>query len=422
MRRHDVLALIFFMSCTPSVLAQQPTIPTSILQVNPAAVQALREVIDAQNADRGETEERPAFDPALLSRIGDASAIRQTVIAAGPRTLDPGQSVYVKRDEPARPLPCSPSREGGQCMESQISYITTTMAQEVVNLSLVWESTERLRMSGGNGFGAELFLQLRNVDAPNTEQELSGPIQVAVSAPVDAIDPGPIIEFDRTNRFLPVTLSVSSPEDPTLVRLAPSGTADSQEITFLVTRPTLDLSIGRQSILGFGLETTTVSVRANGVDSPAGTVSLTTRLGNTNLNNVPFDGNLATTFVRSSGTGSDTIVARLANFEDATATVDYRMPWSWLIAVLIGAVVGMALRMTMQARTPGGRDGLAFNVVLGLIGGLLTAVLYGLGVNILPLPLPGGFSEGLAFVLSAIGAWVFPKWLAGLAPGQAGGG
>src|SRR5690606_9760484 len=180
-----------------------------------------------------------------------------------------------------------------------------------------------------------------------------------------------------------------------LVRLSPAASADSHEVTFDVDRPRLQLSIGQDSLLGFGLETASVSVRAATGSLPAGAhIAITSSIGKLDRNDVPFENGRASTFVRSRGLGSDTITASLAPFVDAVDTIEYRRPWTWLFAVLAGAVFGITIRLVTRSKAPTGEHGVTYNIAIGATGAVVTAVLYALGVNILPLPLPGGFSEG----------------------------
>jgi hypothetical protein len=226
-----------------------------------------------------------------------------------------------------------------------------------------------------------------------------------------------MVTIGKTNSFSDVTLEVSAPQDPTVVALTPERLAEPQAISFAVMRPTLQVEIGQDAIPGYGLETAPVTVRAVG-EPPAGAITVTSQLGRLDQNTISIDPKtgVASTFIRSRGTGQDTVSASLSPFAPATDTIEYEEPWSWLIAVLLGVVVGVGIRLAMRAKQDPPKSGIGFNVAIGFIGGVITAVLYALGVNILPLQLPGGFSEALAFVLSALGGWVFPRWLEALGP------
>ncbi len=333
-------------------------------------------------------------------------------------TIKLGEYLFINSAEPARAIDCV-ATDLGECLETSFRYLAMTDAGDPLDLSLVLESTKKLRYITGDGnFIGNIFVQLKDHDSPTEVKDMSTAIQVVVSAPVDTIKPGTLIDITQTNYFQNVTLAVKTPEEPTVVKLTPARSADPQEVEFGVTRPTLELRVGQDSILGFGLETATVTVQANGVDSPPSTaITVTSKKGRLNQNAISFDADgIARTFVRSRATGADLITAELSPFSDGADSVVYEKPWTWLIAVLLGAIVGIGIRLTMRAKQADKNPGVAFDVSIGLLGGLMTAVLYALGVNILPLPLPNGFSEGLTFLLSALGGWVFPKWLSGLGP------
>lgn len=173
-------------------------------------------------------------------------------------------------------------------------------------------------------------------------RKIATPIQIVIIAPFDVIEPGSLLNISETNRFHNIHVAAKAPPEPTLVRLAPSGDVEAREFELGVLRPTLELDVGSESILGFGLETTEVTVRAFGIDSyPATPVSLTAGIGRLEQTSVGLDANgFARTALRSRNVGTDTISASLAPFGDGEVKVTYERPTTWLAVVLLGAVTG----------------------------------------------------------------------------------
>lgn len=409
------VALMLAATATPAQ-TERVISPQELSRLNPEAVSR----IESGSATR--------LSPAAMRRL-DSVAIRApaagdaaTAAASQPALrIRPDQYVVVASAEPTRTFSCDQAGNG-QCIETPLRYLAMTPQGESLDLSLVLASTDRLRFDNeSERFVASIFVQLRDMKAPDAVKDIGSAIRVVVNAEVDEIQPNPMVEIVQTNRFSDLTLTVSEPQDPTLVRLTPERMAQAQELTFGVARPSLKVELGTDSILGFGLETTSVTVQTDGVaTAPTNAISITTESGHLDQPSLRIDREtrIASTLLRSRGTGPDRVTASLSPFTSGVDDIEYEMPWSWFIAVGLGMVVGIGIRLAMRAKQQPPASGVGFNIVLGAIGGIITAVLYALGVNILPLPLPGGFSESLTFVLSALGGWVFPRWLETLSPAK----
>jgi hypothetical protein len=410
---------------SPALLAQNERVITAeeLRKFNPVTIESVqpqtataRLPSDATRRLRDLTVDRST----VASSVSRAPAGATTT--PGEIRITPDQYVVLKTAEPARSLDCARS-DLAKCTETPVRFLAMTPQGSPLNLALVLASTGTLHFdSRSDRFVGNVFVQLKDLDAPGEVKDIGSSIRVVVSADVDDIKPGPMVTIGKTNSFSDVTLEVSAPQDPTVVALTPERLAEPQAISLVVKRPTLQVEIGQSAILGFGLETAPVTVRSVG-EPPAGAITLSSHIGRLDQNALSIDPatGIATTFIRSRGTGRDTVSASLSPFAPATGTIEYEKPWSWLIAVLLGVVVGIGIRLAMRARQQPPKPGVGFDVIIGIIGGVIVAVLYALGVNILPLQLPGGYSEALAFVLSALGGWVFPRWLEALGPKKAGG-
>ncbi len=331
-------------------------------------------------------------------------------------TISPDEYLVLDTGRAAKAVSCN-TPGAKNCIQAPFQFLTMTRRGKELNLSLVLTSSNDLRyVESKDRFVGDIFLQLRDMAAPNAVKNISTAISIAVSGPLDEIKPTAILNIKKTNTFQEVKLEVRNPEEPTIIQLTPAHSAAPLEVKFGVSRLGLTVSVGQNPILGYGLETTTVTVRATGMeDIPPGAISITSKKGQLDQNTITFDEHgVASTTIRSGSVGEDTITAKLSPFSPGSVTVTYTPPWSWLAAVLIGAVLGIALRVTMRMKHPDMKGGLVFDISIGLLGGLFTALLYALGVNILGLSLPSGYSEGLTLLLSGLGGWVFPGWLSKL--------
>ncbi|MBT8052369.1 MAG: hypothetical protein HKN57_04655 [Xanthomonadales bacterium] len=421
MKKQILIALTASAFSMPIAQAQQERVITAeeLQRFNPRSVQLIKKT-DMTAAGATINEER------LRGLPIDRSAISGPAITAGraPASLPedyrvtPGEYLMIESLEPPLSLDCAGA--SGSCIQTPIRFLTLTPEGAKLNLALTLASTERFILDqAANRFIGSAHVQLRDTDNPDEVREIGATIRVVVSADVDEIEPGTSLEFGQTNRFQNVRLAALSPENPTVVTLTPERSADPQKIAFSVVKPRLLVELGQERILGLGLETVTVTVRTEGIEAlPRESIAVSSESGLLTDNTLRIDhqSGVGSTLLRSRGMGKDTITAKLARFTDGSASIVYATPWSWLIAVLLGIIVGVGIRLAMRAKQQTPRSGVVFNIVIGIIGGLLTAVLYAQGVNVLPLPLPGGFSEALTFVLSALGGWVFPRWLEALGP------
>jgi hypothetical protein len=355
---------------------------------------------------------------------GSLASVSRTPIspnAAGAVTISLDEYVVLDSSLPERQVGCETS-VSDNCIETPLRFLAMTDKGESIDLSLVFVTTENLRFDHRQSrFVGNLFVQLRDLNEPGDAKSLGSKIRVAVNADVDDINPGALVEFAETNTFQDIALAAVSPQDPTLVRLTPERLASPQEIVFDISRPELKVSIGKEKILGFGLETTTVNVQFEGVEAiPEAAITISSESGHLEQNTIRVndESRVATTHIRSRGTGSDRVTAELPPFEIGSDEIYYEQPWSWVIAVLMGILIGIGIRLAMRARQATPSSSIAFNIAISICGGLVTAILYGLGVNILPIPLPSGFSEGLTFLLSALGGWIFPQWLDAISQGS----
>jgi hypothetical protein len=176
------------------------------------------------------------------------------------------------------------------------------------------------------------------------------------------------------------------------------------------------------SIDGFGVETSSVTLRAEGLPSPkVRAVILAATQGRLLETRLTLDeSGIAATELRSQGTGVASISARSPPLLAAEPiTIPFGVPWAFLISALLGGAVGGTIRFA-RARLKGG-EASPLDVVIGLLVGLVAAGLGVLGRNVTDFDV-GPVANELAVFLVAAGAGLTgPSVLAGLSKRAAGG-
>ena len=167
--------------------------------------------------------------------------------------------------------------------------------------------------------------------------------------------------------------------------------------TMAVERPVLTLRVSPERLQGFGLEA--ADVKLEGADG-AGEASLSVSQGRLEASNLASGG---TTTLRSSGVGEGTITASLSGYQEARATVTYVLPIAFFLAALVGGLFGAGIQWT--ALGGGKKEGanLGLSMGTGALVGLLLAVAWALGVNVVGLSLASGFNEAAVFLIAAVG-------------------
>src|SRR5207247_10851749 len=110
-----------------------------------------------------------------------------------------------------------------------------------------------------------------------------------------------------------------------------------------------------------------------------------------------------TTSLRSRGVGPDRLTITSARSDPFVLTITYAFPVAFLIFALLGGLVGTLISL-FQAR---GRQRAAVRaryMAAGVLSGLVAVVAWGLGANLLgvPVTIPYG-SEAAAFVIAYLG-------------------
>jgi len=213
------------------------------------------------------------------------------------------------------------------------------------------------------------------------------------------------ITIEHTNLpFARVNLVNEAPA-PVTVRIRSSISHDIDEIT-LDVKTAIDVKPSPEEIDGLGLGTAGINVQIKSLTEYEGLgVTLTTNKGRIENNNLSLDKqNRASTRIRSIGLGTATITATSGAVPITTTSVDFVVPWFFLLFTLAGGLIGASIRLLMT------KSKNATSVVRRLARGVFVAIVvtagYAIGVILTPLVPEATAGEALMFVLAAIGSYI----------------
>jgi hypothetical protein len=214
-----------------------------------------------------------------------------------------------------------------------------------------------------------------------------------------------------------VRMVMSTPRDSVSLHVRPSFSPRGQVVWLRVDRPQLLVAPSPLKISGLGLETATITI---GEPLSAGTwpIIVSTTQGRLDSTRVAVSadrpGVLA---LRSEGVGVAIVRARHPQFREGRADVVFVWPTGFLIAAvvggLLGAIVGTAREQGKGKGTFGKFIG---STVIGLLTGLIVAVIYALGVNLTSVDIKVQFGEAVTFAIAALAAVFGPEILPGRKP------
>lgn len=259
------------------------------------------------------------------------------------------------------------------------------------------------------GFAGEILIGIEDEEHPEESRPLGRTIRVLVTANADTTTPNGV-SIDHTNLpFVSVRIVALRPGDSVRVRLRPEFDPTGIDLALPVVRPDLSLRASPEQIQGFGLETATLSIRADGIaitDSLAVTLSSNRSRPEPTIVWLGASG-VTTALIRSSGIDTAIVRAEAAGMQPASVMLLFVTPWAFVIAALSGGLVGGVIRyITLKTQrvekilfVP-----LLVHVLLGVLAGFVTAVAYAVGINLLNVHPTATVGEALVFVIAALGA------------------
>jgi hypothetical protein len=229
--------------------------------------------------------------------------------------------------------------------------------------------------------------------------DLSAPITFEVLG-VAAKPNQPVVE-KTAPPFQTVAIEADNPNEAINVRVRSLLNPTEESVVSLpVERLHLRASVSPETIQGWGLEKATVAVWAEKSSAAGYGVQLRSRLGRLEPPSLTLDPEArGVSSVRSVSTGKDRLIVEGVNFEPATVEVEYVLPLRFILAALVGGLLG---------GLPGS-GGRTRKVLHALVYGILVFGIFATGINLTGLALPQNAGEVVVFVVSAIGALMGPK-------------
>lgn len=254
-------------------------------------------------------------------------------------------------------------------------------------------------------FTGSIFVGLEEPGAAPV-RALGRQVLLLVTASDARADP-PQVSLDHTSLpYKHVRLTSASPAGDTIVlHIRTTFDPNPVNVPVPVLRSSLSVSVTPRRINGFGLEATTVGVRAEPV-LPRASVLLTASKGSIDPAVVQLDSSgITTASLRSAGTGLDTVEAKGQSLRSASATVAYVFPWAFLVAAIVGGLVGGLVRELLVVT--GTKEGVRFGrFVLGWVAfiliGIVVVVAWAVGIDLLGIRLSAVYGEGLVAVIAAL--------------------
>jgi hypothetical protein len=234
------------------------------------------------------------------------------------------------------------------------------------------------------------------------DRDLPQPIVLAFgSTSIDRIEP---LQLEFSTAGIPQDVEVRSEtvSDDATISVRPSLGGPAVEVPIASRQaPLLSISITRDTILGFGLESGRASVQVEHVLAPGG-MEIALEIdrgwladGGVVRLNERGRGDIT---IRSVGLGEARLTSRDPVFASVQPdTLRFAPPWLFMAAILIGGTLG-----TLATREA--REGWWKALPAGIATGVIVVAAYAVGINLLGVAPAAVAGEALAGVLAALGA------------------
>lgn len=246
-------------------------------------------------------------------------------------------------------------------------------------------------------FRGTFLFGLIDSSSRQSTSRLAVPVRAQLASS-DGVSPAELLVEHVNVPFLKVTVTSETPGDSVRVQVIPDIDPAGLSVT-LPVRQTVVADVSPKRIQGFGLQTALVGVRLAGgsLDSVEADVAPDQGIV-TNRRVMLHRGRAQDVTVRSSGVGLDSIRIISVAGRDVIA-LQYQWPLRFLLAAIGGGCIGVfARRWRKRTFKVGLRD-----VLNGVFVGLMAAVGYALGVNLLKVEIPlQGFNEAAVLLAAAV--------------------
>jgi hypothetical protein len=193
-------------------------------------------------------------------------------------------------------------------------------------------------------FRGALYIAIEDSLRRSESRPLPTPVHFELLTDADSIDPSQFA-FEHTNLPLRrVELVARRALDSLRVQLVPEFDVAGVDV-WVPVEPSMRIEITPRQIQGWGIGTGRVLVHVLGASpDTARSAALTASKGELEAVDIRFGrAGIATTQLRSQGGGTATLMAAAPGFGEATATIDFILPWVFLLAALLGGVAGGTL-------------------------------------------------------------------------------
>ncbi len=257
-----------------------------------------------------------------------------------------------------------------------------------------------------NRFEGKFKVALGYADG-SPQSPLNQEVTIAVTAPgAESLDPDEM-RLNDVDIWHSFEVAVRSPADDYEIVVSAGARDAGNSIKVPVQRPVVNLAPSVSRVAGFGLGTFDVSVSANGIAAPAGTVITFESDGAAfeGGNTITLGGDgTGTLKMRSTSSGIATISA-MSPFKGSSVKVEFLQPWLVLVLAGVGGVIGAVV------------TGKRRRWLFGALIGMSLAVLYYVGLDWVSKRT--GFTslahagEAVSFALGFLGSIVGVNWIGG---------
>jgi hypothetical protein len=196
-------------------------------------------------------------------------------------------------------------------------------------------------------FSGDLLVGLVDEVTPGGSRALGRSFEMQLIGAVDGFAPDHFV-LDHTNQpFTKIAVRARTPPDSIKISLLPSFDPTPLDLWVPVQRPALSLRATPPRIMGFGLEAADLTVQAPpGVTESPVVVALSSEPhGRPDPEQVtlPVTGP-GVSSIRSSSLGRTIVRAEALPLQPATAVIEFVWPWGFLIAAVLGGLLGAVVR------------------------------------------------------------------------------
>lgn len=265
---------------------------------------------------------------------------------------------------------------------------------------------EVLEFDGASkAYQAEVLVGLIDKGGIGTRVQLPQSLILQLVTSLGRVAPGTVPIDHVGTPFTAVVLTVvEEVADVRLRVLWGSEPGDAVERTFALLRSKITVDANPSRIAGFGLGVTDIVVHAPGAGQRGIKSALVSydrgRLEGTQQIALDAEG-IGVAHLRSTGVGEARVRVSVTSFEPGEVDVVFHWPIAFILFAVAGGLIGGVTRHLRGRRT---KKQLRMEVVRSTLIGLVVAVAYAVGINLLGIQLGTGIGEGFVLVVAFLGA------------------